>query len=128
MKKTFFISMVFLSLFVFNNQAKNLEYIIGSYNIRYVNDGDTDEKSWDNRSPYWFKMVRECKFDAFGVQEVTEKQALDFESHLSDYEYIGYGRDNGEKQSNGAIGEQTGILFKKSSFEVLSYGRFFVSR
>lgn len=103
------------------------KHIIGSYNIRCLTEADVDDKHWDNRKAYFFEMIRFCNFDAFGIQEVTDRQSKELELEMTEYHYIGYGRDNGKENNDGASGEQTGILYKREKYEALDFGRFFVS-
>ncbi len=104
---------------------------ICNYNIRYWNGaGDSANKgdlSWTVRKPYVFDMIRRHKMDVCGIEEITKNQSPDFMSELTEYEYIGYGRDNGKENSTGATGEQTGIIYKKDRYVKLDQGRFFLS-
>ena len=72
-------------------------------------------------------MIRRHQMDVCGIEEITKNQSPDFISELTEYEYIGYGRDNGKENSAGATGEQTGIIYKKDRFVKLDQGRFFLS-
>lgn len=104
---------------------------ICNYNIRYWNGtGDSANKgdlSWTVRKPYVFDMIRRHKMDVCGIEEITKNQSPDFMSELTEYEYIGYGRDNGKENSAGASGEQTGLIYKKDRYIKLDQGRFFLS-
>lgn len=106
-------------------------YKICNYNIRYWNGtGDSANKgdlSWTVRKPYVFDMIRRHQMDVCGIEEITKNQSPDFISELTEYEYIGYGRDNGKENSAGATGEQTGIIYKKDRYVKLDQGRFFLS-
>lgn len=106
-------------------------YKICNYNIRYWNGaGDNANKgelAWPFRKPYVFDMIRRHQMDVCGIEEITKNQSPDFISELTEYEYIGYGRDNGKENSAGASGEQTGIIYKKDRFVKLDQGRFFLS-
>ncbi len=104
---------------------------ICNYNIRYWN-GSSDsankgELSWTFRKPYVFDMIRRHNMDVCGIEEITKNQSPDFISELSEYEYIGYGRDNGKENLSGGSGEQTGIIYKKDRYVKLDQGRFFLS-
>lgn len=104
---------------------------ICNYNIRYWNGaGDSANKgdlSWTVRKPYVFDMIRRHKMDVCGIEEITKNQSPDFMSELTEYEYVGYGRDNGKENSAGASGEQTGLIYKKDRYIKLDQGRFFLS-
>ena len=90
---------------------------ICNYNIRYWNgasdNANKGDLSWTVRKPYVFEMIRRHKMDVCGIEEITKNQSPDFMSELTEYEYVGYGRDNGKENSAGASGEQTGIIYKK---------------
>ena len=104
---------------------------ICNYNIRYWNgasdSSNKGELSWTFRKPYVFEMIRRHKMDVCGIEEITKNQSPDFLSELTEYEYIGYGRDNGKENLSGASGEQTGIIYKKDRYVKLDQGRFFLS-
>ncbi len=104
---------------------------ICNYNIRYYNgssdSGNTGGRSWLIRKDKVFQMITEHDMDVCGIEEITKNQSPDFISTLTDYEYVGYGRDNGKENLNGGGGEQTGIIYKKSRYLKLDQGRFFLS-
>ena len=104
---------------------------ICNYNIRYYNgsndSGNTGGRSWLIRKDKVFQMITEHDMDVCGIEEITKNQSPDFISTLTDYEYVGYGRDNGKENLNNGGGEQTGILYKKSRYLKLDQGRFFLS-
>lgn len=107
------------------------EYVICNYNIRYYNGSNDSSnqgaKAWPNRRAKVFEMIKSYNMDVCGLEEVTSTMASDITQQLTDYTYIGYGRDNGAQEGSGASGEQTGLIFKKSRFEALEKGRFFLS-
>ncbi len=106
-------------------------YTICNYNIRYYN-GTSDsnnkgDKAWPTRKAKVFEMITDYSMDVCGLEEVTATMANDIVNTLTDYTYIGYGRDNGKLQGEGAGGEQTGLIFKTDRFELMDQGRFFLS-
>ena len=103
------------------------KYVIANYNIRYYNSGDTGNKAWSVRKSKLFEMIRKYNFDICGIEEMTSAQSADFVSTLTEYTYIGYGRNNGKENSNGGSGEQTGLIFKKDRYHLLDSGRIFLS-
>lgn len=106
-------------------------YKICSYNIRYWNgDGDTgntDFRAWPYRKDKVFEMIRKHDMDVCGLQEVTPQMQPDIDNTLTEYEYIGYGRDSGLQNSGWSTDEQTGLIYKKSKFNKLAQGKFFLS-
>lgn len=100
---------------------------ICNYNIRYYNGSGNSAIDWPNRKPYVFEMIQRHNMDVCGIEEITKYQSPDFISTLTEYEYVGYGRDNGKENSAGASGEQTGLIYKKDRYIKLDQGRFFLS-
>ena len=106
---------------------KDEKYKIGSYNIRYFNNGDGGGKFWNNRKNHVFDIIKKYQYDVCGILESTNTQAADFLTTLPEYTYIGYGRDNGKEYGDGGSGEQTGLIYKTNRFNELQKGRFFLS-
>ena len=108
------------------------DYVICNYNIRYyngANDGNNKgNKAWPVRKDKVFEMIRNYDMDVCGMEEVTGIMASDIAQQLTEYQYIGYGRDNGKESTAGASGEQTGLIYKKDKFTKLDQGRFFLSK
>ena len=98
---------------------------IGTYNVRYWN-GENDpnnqgEISWPNRRDKVFEFL--MNEGIWGVQEVTSEMYPDF-INKEGYKYIGYGRGNGLSNEN-ASGEQIGIFYSTSLYQILDQGSFF---
>ena len=72
-------------------------------------------------------MIRKHDMDVCGLQEVTPQMQPDIDNTLTEYEYIGYGRDSGLQNSGWTSDEQTGLIYKKSKFNKLDQGKFFLS-
>ena len=73
-------------------------------------------------------MIRKHDMDVCGLQEVTQLMSPDIIRELTEYTYVGYGRDNGlENSESSSTGEQTGLIYKKDKFNELDRGRFFLS-
>lgn len=89
-----------------------LELKLMSFNIRYENSGDSEEKAWHKRVLGVVRMIREEAPDALGVQEAQHGQAADLWASLPDYEFYGAGRDDGLR-----AGEYSGIFFRRDRFE-----------
>ena len=106
-------------------------YKICNYNIRYYNgpndNANTGNRSWTIRKDKVFEMIRKHQMDVCGIEEITTYQSPDFVASLEEYEYIGYGRDNGKENAAGGSGEQTGVLYRKARYVKLDQGRFFLS-
>lgn len=95
----------------------------GSFNIRYDNDGDRkDGNGWENRLPVIHSMIDFIDYDVVGLQEVLVQQLNDLKGKLTDYDYVGVGRDDGKEK-----GEFAPIFYKKDKFTALQSGVFWLS-
>ena len=108
-------------LTVFSVSAQDL--VVGSYNIRNSNSGDTKNgNGWERRCPVICDQVEWVGFDVFGMQEVKHNQLEDMLNGLPDYDYEGVGRDDGKQ-----AGEYSPIFYKKERFKYLEGGTFWIS-
>lgn len=121
MKKT---SIIFLLLFsCLLVSAQQLSIKVASYNLRNDNRGDSLKgNGWQQRCPVIVDMVLFHDFDLMGTQECKINQINDLDSQLSNYGYIGKGRDDGKTK-----GEFSAIFYKKDRFEVIRSGDFWMS-
>jgi endonuclease/exonuclease/phosphatase family metal-dependent hydrolase len=92
-----------------------------SFNIRYgtANDG---ENHWDKRKEFLVETIKEFGPDLLGTQETLGFQRDYLAQHLPDYGVLGVGRDDGKEQ-----GEMMALYFRKSRFERLDAGHFWLS-
>lgn len=105
-----------MNLFCVN--AQNLKLM--TYNIRLdvVSDG---ENNWTNRKDFFTAQIQFYEPDLLGVQEAKPNQVIDIAQTLSQYNYIGIGREGEGK------GESSNIFYKKDRFKVLQSGTFWLS-
>jgi len=115
MKKLFF-GLMFASSLVFSQDLK-----VMTYNIRLSVDSDK-ENSWNNRKQETMAMMSYYHPDYFGVQEAVPQQMVDIKTTLTDYDYVGVGRDDGKNQ-----GEFSAIFYDKNKLEVVKSGTFWLS-
>lgn len=119
MKKCFIL--LAMVLMAFSVSAQDL--VVGSYNIRNSNSGDTKNgNGWERRCPVICDQVEWVGFDVFGLQEVKHNQLEDMLAGLPDYDYEGVGRDDGKQ-----AGEYSPIFYKKERFKKLEGGTFWIS-
>jgi endonuclease/exonuclease/phosphatase family metal-dependent hydrolase len=114
--------LLFLTLCCFgilNVQAQ--QFHIATYNLRYDNAGDSLD-SWKTRFPVIAGMVQLYEFDLFGTQEGLYHQLEDLKRELPGFEYIGVGRDDGDK-----AGEHSAIFYRTDKFTLLDKGNFWLS-
>ena len=100
---------------------KPLEVKVMSFNIRYDNPEDGDN-NWNVRKKEVYAMLQEENCDLIGTQEVLANQLNDLKTELTQYDFVGIGREDGVE-----AGEFSAIFFKKDRFEVLDKGNFMLS-
>ena len=115
------LKLIVVLFFFFTGFYAQNNMVFLTYNIKldYPKDG---ENSWTNRKHF---MVRQLQFyepDIFGVQEAMPNQMKDLDSLLTDYNFVGVGRDDGNNQ-----GEYSAIFYKSNQFKVLNTSTFWLS-
>lgn len=108
------------SLTAQQTQNKN-DVRVMSYNIRYGTAKD-GENHWDKRKEFLIETVKAFNPDLLGTQETLGFQRDYLAEKLGDYEVLGVGRDDGRE-----AGEMTALYFKRSRFEKLDGGHFWLS-
>ena len=93
-----------------------------SFNIRNDNDGDKGLNSWKVRKDKVASVIRFHHTDIVGLQEVLKDQLEYLDSHLSEYDFIGVGRDDGED-----AGEFVPIFYRKDRITLEDWGAFWLS-
>ncbi len=110
-----------LLFFAIVAQAQSL--LVGQYNIRFDKKLDREQgNGWDVRAPRIYSVINYEGWDIFGAQEVLHNQLNDLLANLDGYDYIGVGRDDGDKK-----GEYAPIFYKKSRLRCLNKGNFWLS-
>jgi len=109
---------VLMSLVGLLSDAQSLK--IMTYNVRLdvAVDGEND---WAHRKDFFIPQIQFYEPDVFGVQEATPNQVVDIATALSQYSYVGIGRD-GIGQ-----GESSNIFYKKDRFKVVQENTFWLS-
>ena len=121
MKRLFILLFTALSLTLLGCSAEKESIRIISYNIRLsgVNDG---ENSWQYRREATINMIAEEHPTLFGLQEATPEQMAFLIANLPQYDYIGVGREDGDKN-----GEHMAIFYLRDEVELLDGGTFWLS-
>ncbi len=97
---------------------------VGTYNIRYQNQGDyATGNGWTQRSPALCSLILFEHPDIFGAQEVLKEQLQDMKDQLTDYSCIGVGRDDGKSK-----GEHAPIFYDRHTVTLLRQGHFWLSQ
>jgi len=92
-----------------------------SFNLRYDNAGDK-ENSWVNRRDELSSMILKYHPDVLGIQEGLYSQVTFLDSSLTDYNYAGVGRDDGDKK-----GEFSAVFFNTKKFSLLATKTYWLS-
>jgi endonuclease/exonuclease/phosphatase family metal-dependent hydrolase len=116
--------LLFIALFSFLALSVSAqEMLVGSYNIRYKNRNDSlNGNVWTKRCQVICDQVNFMNPLIFGTQEVLYGQLQDMKRGLDGYDYIGIGRDDGERG-----GEHEAIFYKKDQLTLLEDGNFWLS-
>lgn len=118
--KRFLLSLVLVAFAVMQVSA---QLLVGSYNIRYKNGGDSVKGNvWEKRCQVICDQVSFMSPDIFGTQEVLHTQLVDMLASLDGYEYIGVGRDDGAQG-----GEYAAVFYKTDRLRLLDQGNFWIS-
>jgi endonuclease/exonuclease/phosphatase family metal-dependent hydrolase len=92
-----------------------------SFNIRF-GTADDGENRWEGRKEFLVETIRAFAPDLLGTQETLAAQRDYLAQQLDDYDYLGVGRDDGKE-----AGEMMAIYWKRSRFERLASGHFWLS-
>ncbi len=117
MKKVVFVLTFLISTAILYSQ----EIAVLTYNIKYDNVNDT-VNNWNDRKVDMVKLLGHYSSDIIGMQEVLHHQLTYLDEQLSDYSYIGVGRDDGKEK-----GEYSPILFNAKKFKLLQSETFWLS-
>jgi len=93
---------------------------VASYNLRMDTPADS-LNAWSYRKDKVNALIRYHGWDIFGTQEGFLHQLQDI-SRMTEYTYIGVGRDDGK-----TAGEHSAIFYKTDRFELLDKGDFWLS-
>ena len=116
-QKNIFILGLFISfLTTYGQEVKVL-----SYNIKYDNVHDT-VNNWNDRKEAMVELLNYYEPGIIGMQEVLDHQLTYLDENLSDYTFIGVGRDDGKKK-----GEYSPILYNTKKYTLLKNETFWLS-
>ncbi len=93
-----------------------------SFNLRYINSGDTEWRAWTARRDAAAALIEKDNADLIGLQEALRPMLDDVVARVPGYVEIGVGREDGQTQ-----GEYSAILARKDRFEVQESGTFWLS-
>ena len=123
--KLLILASLFIVILACNNDSivwdDEYDISVMSFNLRYDTDEDGDNK-WRNRKEACLEMIKETSPSVFGIQEGLENQVTYLDDNLSDYKYVGVGRDDGEY-----FGEYCAVFYSTQKFELLDSDTFWLS-
>jgi endonuclease/exonuclease/phosphatase family metal-dependent hydrolase len=116
MKK--YILVVLIALFQINSFSQSLNLM--TYNIRLdvASDG---ENTWVNRKEVLVSQIKFYSPDIFGVQEAMPNQVSFINEKLTNYSFVGEGRDGGN------TGEYSALYFNSNKLTLLKSETFWLS-
>ena len=94
----------------------------GSFNIRYANGDRGTLHDWKNRRDTLSSFICHADLSICGMQEVLYEQLVDLCKRLSEYDYVGVGRDDGMTE-----GEFSPIFFRRREWKAVKSGTFWLS-
>lgn len=118
MKKTTFFLLV---LFAFGCTEQEQPQKFMTYNLRYNNSGDGINR-WDARKANVVDLITKYSPDVFGTQEGLTDQVSYLDSALTDYSYVGVGRDDGKQK-----GEYCAVFYKTVKYNLIKQSTFWLS-
>ena len=111
---------LFAILVVVMNELHAQEYSFMTYNIRLdvASDG---VNAWPERKDVVVSEIEFLAPNVFGIQEGTPHQTKYLKTKLENYDFVGHGRDGGEK------GEYSAIFYDTNKFTVAQSSTFWLS-
>ncbi|WHZ03953.1 endonuclease/exonuclease/phosphatase family protein [Neobacillus sp. YX16] len=97
-----------------------MEITIMTFNLR-VDVPSDNENSWKNRADKAAEVIKKHNPSIIGIQEGLSYMLSDIEDRLGNYQYLGRGREVGNK------GELSAIFYKKDILNVVNQGQFWLS-
>jgi len=114
--------MISASIITASGQAKkDTPFNIITYNIR-MNTPDDGANAWPLRKEKVAGLLKFHQADIFNVQEALPEQMDDLTALFPEFDHVGVGRDDGKR-----AGEHMGIFYKKSRFQKLTDGMFWLN-
>lgn len=112
---------IFLFIYFLLSNLVSEEIKVISYNVRYNNPNDGKD-IWENRRSTIVNFIKNEAPDFLGLQEVNHAQLLFLNSNLSNYSFVGVGRDDGKTK-----GEYSPIFYNNNLFDLIKSDTFWLS-
>lgn len=110
-----------LLLFFSLSKLCGQEIKVMTYNIKYDNVNDT-VNNWNDRKEKLVELIKHYGPSFIGMQEALHRQVAYIDSSLTDFSYIGVGREDGKVQ-----GEYSEIHYDSTRYKVLEHKTFWLS-
>lgn len=110
-----------LLLFLGTEETFARKFRIMTFNIRLLNEND-GINHWDNRKEIDLDFIKRTKPDVFGLQESTYPQLHYLDTMLTNYGFVGVGRDDGKQG-----GEYSPVFYQKEKYNLINSGTFWLS-
>jgi endonuclease/exonuclease/phosphatase family metal-dependent hydrolase len=95
-----------------------------TFNIRYPAPRDIlNGNGWPMRKELLFKTIEAFDPDLMGLQEVVPAQGEEIKARFTAYDFLGVPRNDGK-----SVGEMAAVLFRRTRFEKLRDGHFWLSQ
>ena len=115
--KKFFIAISFMVSMSIQSQELN----VMTFNIRYNTKNDS-LNAWPHRKDNAASQIKFHNVHILGVQEALYEQVIDLSQSLSQYKYVGVGRDDGKTK-----GEYSAIFYDSTRLRLLGSSTFWLS-
>lgn len=113
--------LIVASTFLLFVKAPGQNIDIMTYNIRYDNPEDS-VNNWNQRKKSMSEMLNRYHPWIIGIQEGLHHQLTYLDSSLTNYKYIGIGREDGKEK-----GEYCAIFYDTTRFTVIEHSTFWLS-
>ncbi|MGI9551149.1 MAG: endonuclease/exonuclease/phosphatase family protein [Aurantibacter sp.] len=117
MKSKICLFLILVSGFLYGQEVK-----VMTYNIKYDNLNDT-VNNWNDRKEALVDLIKHYEASFIGTQEVLYGQLNYIDSCLTNFTYIGVGRDDGKEK-----GEYAPVHYDSTRFNVLEQKTFWLSK
>ena len=116
LSREFVVVLMVLPMLAFTQEIK-----VMTYNIKYDKVEDTIN-NWNDRKEALVGLIDHYGASFVGTQEVLHRQLTYIDSALTDFAFIGVGRDDGKKK-----GEYSPIFYDTTRFKLLNHHTFWLS-
>lgn len=116
------LSLLFVCILLLFAETQAQTINVMTFNIRLNTESDKENR-WDLRKENAASMLRFYDIDICGMQEAFVGQIKDVQNQLSNYDYVGKGRDDGKE-----AGEYSPIFYRKDKFVLLETQTFWLSQ